>query len=91
MKSLELKKFISIDSYDEKSNENYQNCYIYEKRILPNYINSRSKGFIAKIEDLNKDCIKFHVPIFYTFGEIVRQNASLSGRAGPGRVELHRV
>ena len=33
MKLSEFKIFISIESYDEKSAENYRNCYAAENRI----------------------------------------------------------
>ena len=43
MKTSELNIFISVESYDEKTAENYRNCYVAEKRIV----------LIAEIYDLN--------------------------------------
>ena len=34
MKQSELKKFISVESYDERTVENYRNCYLTEKRMV---------------------------------------------------------
>ena len=34
MKPLELKMSISIESYDEKTTENYRNCYVAEKPTI---------------------------------------------------------
>ena len=34
LKPLEFKIFILVESYDEKTAENYQNCYVTEKRIF---------------------------------------------------------
>ena len=34
MKPSELKISISVESYDEKTAENYRNCYVAEKRIV---------------------------------------------------------
>ena len=34
MKPSEYKISIVVESYDEKTAENYQNCYIAEKRIV---------------------------------------------------------
>ena len=34
MKPPELKKIISVKNYDEKTAENYRNCYVAEKHIL---------------------------------------------------------
>ena len=49
MKPSEFKIFISVESCDEKTTENYQNCYVGEKRIL-NFQRYRSYILIAKIE-----------------------------------------
>ena len=46
MEPSEFKNSISVDSYDEKTGENYQNCYVAETRIvselskisIPNFI-----------------------------------------------------
>ena len=34
MKPSELEFSISVESYDEKTAENYRNCYVAEKRIV---------------------------------------------------------
>ena len=34
MKPSEFKIFISVESYDEKTSENYRNCYVVEKRFI---------------------------------------------------------
>ena len=33
-KSLKSKNFFSVGSYDEKTAEDYRNCYVAEKRIV---------------------------------------------------------
>ena len=33
MKQSQFKIFISVESYNEKTDENYLNCYVAEKRI----------------------------------------------------------
>ena len=67
MKPSEFKISIPVESYDEKTNENYRNCYASEKRIR----DIDSKFFIAQIEDFNKDCVKISRRyILYTNREI---------------------
>ena len=34
MEPSELKSFISVESYDEKTAENYRNSYVVENRII---------------------------------------------------------
>ena len=34
MESSEFKISISVESYDEKTTENYRNCYVAEERII---------------------------------------------------------
>ena len=46
-----------------------------------------TNNIITEIEDLNEDCVKFHVSIFYTFREISRQRTLQSGWVGSGRAE----
>ena len=58
MKLLELKISISVESYDEKTAENYRNCYVAEKRIVSKFKLTRSQICIAQIEDLNEVCVK---------------------------------
>ena len=38
MKPSEFKVSISVECYDEKTAENYQNCYVVEKRIVSKQI-----------------------------------------------------
>ena len=63
MNPSEFKTSISVECYYEKSDKNYQNSYIVEKRII-------SKLFqilIAQIEDLTKDCVKISRPYLLYF------------------------
>ena len=55
MKLSEFKFSISVEGYNEKTAENYRNCYVVEKRKCPNYQRYRSQILIAQIEDLNED------------------------------------
>ena len=50
MKPLGLKLYFSVESYDEKTYENYRNCYDVEKRIV--------SKLVPQIEDLSKECVK---------------------------------
>ena len=81
----EFKISISVKSYDEKYAENYQNCYVAEKCIVPYYQRYRSKILIAQIEVLSKYCQNVKFLSFITFREISRQRALESGRARSGR------
>ena len=47
--------------------------------LFSNYQRYRFQISIAKIEELNKDCVKFQVSILYTFREIRFQRALRSG------------
>ena len=47
--------------------------------LFSNYQRYRFKISIAKIEELNKDCVKFKFSILYTFRDISRQRALRSG------------
>ena len=49
IKPSEYKILISIESYDEKAAENYRNCYVAEKRIVPKL----SKTSIPKFDSTN--------------------------------------
>ena len=42
MKPLEFKIPISLESYDEKTADNYRNCYVAKKRI----VSKLSKGLV---------------------------------------------
>ena len=80
MKPSELKISISVESHDEKTVENYRNCYISEKRI----VSKLSKISISNFNTMNwrlggKFCYSL-ICIFNTFWEIRRQKASQSGR-----------
>ena len=65
MKPTEFKFSLSVESYDEKTAENYQNFYVAEKHIcmyFPDYQRYRSQILIAHIEDLDQDCVKISRP-----------------------------
>ena len=55
----ELKISISVESYDVKTVENYQNCYVAKQHLV-------SKLSIPNVdthlEDFNEDCVKISLP-----------------------------
>ena len=51
MKSSELKISISVESYDEKTAENYRDCYVAEKRIVSKLSKISMPNLIVQIED----------------------------------------
>ena len=56
---------ISVESYDEKTVENDWNCYGAEKPIgskLSKISKMSNQIHIAKIEDMNEDCVKIPRP-----------------------------
>ena len=57
MKSSEFKIYISVESYGEKTAENYRKCYVAEKCIISNYRRYRPK-LKVQIEDFNEGCVK---------------------------------
>jgi len=57
MKSSGFKISILVKGCDEKTAENYRNCYIAEKHIV-SYQRYQSQNLILQIEDLNEDCVK---------------------------------
>ena len=57
MNPWKLKISISVESYDEKTAENYLNCYAAEERIVCKLQRYRSKIIIAQIKNLNEDCV----------------------------------
>ena len=52
MRSSELKISIPVESYDEKTTENYRYCYIAEKRIISKLSKIWMPNIIAEIEDM---------------------------------------
>ena len=76
MKPSEFKISISVESYDEKTAENYRNCFVAEKHIVSKLLKISIPN--VQIEDLNVVCV--NIPHFYTFQEICGQRALLSGR-----------
>ena len=72
------------DVYEEKTAENYWNCYVDKKRI----VSKLSNILIPNLNSITwiKIMSKIHVPIFYTYRKISREKVSRSGRVGP----LHR-
>ena len=63
MKPSEFKISTSVESYDANTAENYQNCYVAEKRI----VSKLSKISISNLYNANQDLSEFDVPIFNTF------------------------
>jgi len=58
MKFPEFKILISIKSCDEKTAQNYQNCYVAEKHIVSKLSKISSQSLVAQFEDVNKICVK---------------------------------
>ena len=83
MNSSEFNISISVENYDEETDENYRNCYVAEKRIVSKLSKISIPILIAQIEDLNEGGVNISRPIFYTFRNISRQRALRSGRVGP--------
>ena len=77
MKSSEFKISISVKSFDEKTGENYRNCYVPENRIV------LTQRLIAQIEDLNKDCVKIPCPYLLYFWRNKPLKSVTVRRVGP--------
>ena len=58
MKPSELNISISAESYDEKTAENYRNCYVAGKRIISKLTERSIPNFNST--DLNGDCFKIY-------------------------------
>ena len=82
MKPSELKISISVKSYDEKSAENYRNCYVVEKSIISK-LSKVSQILIAQIEDLNEDGVQISRSYILYF---VIYKPSKSDTVGSGRL-----
>ena len=82
MKPSQFKISISVESYHEKTDENYQNSYIVEKGLFPNYQRYLSQIVIVQIEDSNEDCVKIQRPYLLYFP---RYKPSKSVTVEPGR------
>ena len=80
MKPSTFKISISVESPDKKNAENYRNCNVAEKCIIPNNQRYRSQILITEIEDLIENCVKICATNFYTFQEIGRKRAPRSVR-----------
>ena len=52
MKPSELKNFISVESYYEKTAENYRNCYVAEKRMVSKFSKISIPNFDSKLKKL---------------------------------------
>ena len=50
MKPSEFKISISVESYDEKTAENYRNCYVTEKPIVCKLSKMSIPNLVAEIE-----------------------------------------
>ena len=75
MEPSESKVSNSVEINDEKTVENYRNCYVVEKRI----VSKLSK--ITQIDALNEGCVKISCLYLLYFPRIGRQKALGSGRA----------
>ena len=73
----EFKISIYVESYDEKTTENYRNCYGAEMCRAFKLIDPIFEQYKLKIVS------KFHVPTFYTVREVSRKRVLLLGKAGP--------
>ena len=68
MRQSELKKIISVESYDEKTDEI---ATLRKSTLFPNYQRYQIQVLIAQIEDWNVDCVS----ILHSFREIRGQRA----------------
>ena len=63
MNQLEVKISISVESYDEeKSTENYRNCYVAKKIIVSKLSKVSIPNCNGKSVSMNKDCVKISRP-----------------------------
>ena len=86
MKPLEFKISISVENYNEKTAENYWNCYVTEKRIVPKLSKISIPNFNnILIEDLNEDCVKISPPYLLYFPKKNGPRALRFGWAALGR------
>ena len=88
MKPTKFKISISVESYDEKTTDNYRNCYIDEKHIVSKL--SKISILVVQIEDLNEDGVKssrLYILYFlrYKPSKGVTVGPVRSVRVGPGR------
>ena len=67
MKPSEFKISISVESYDEKTAENYRNCYVAEKHIAYKLSKISIPNLKRLIEDLTEDCVKIQLPYLLYF------------------------
>ena len=83
MKPSESKISLSLESYDEKTAENYRNCYVAEECIgFKLWKISIKKILLAQIGDFNRYCINISLPyILYS----LRNKPSKSVSVGSGR------
>ena len=58
MKASEFKISVPVESYDEKTAENYRNCYVAKKRIASKLSKISIPNLITQIEDWNEDYLK---------------------------------
>ena len=65
MKQPEFIISFTVESCDEKTARNYQNCYVAEKRIVSKLSKISTQIFIAQIGNFDKDCVKISIP--YSF------------------------
>ena len=79
MKPSDFIIFILVEIHDEKTAENYRNCYVAEKLI----VSKLSQILVSQIEDMNKDYVKIPGPYFVYFP---RKKPLKSVTVGPGRV-----
>ena len=62
MKPSEFKMSILVKSYNEKTAENYCNCYVAEKHTVSKLSRYGSQIVISQIEGLNEDCVNISRP-----------------------------
>ena len=85
MDSPELKNFISVESYDEKTVENYWNCYVAEKRVDSKLSKISIPNFSNKNWRLEWRLYKISQPhLLY----VPRNKTSKSVTVGPSRVGM---
>ena len=87
MQQSEFRISISVESYDEKTAENYRNFYVAEKPIVFK-ISKISITTIPQIKDLDEDCVKMSGPylIYFLRNKPSKSVTVGSGRGRPGRV-----
>ena len=82
VKPSEFKVLISVERYDEKTAENYRNCYVAEKRIVFKLLKISIPNFNSTNWTLEWRLFKDSRPYFLYLPRNKPSKSVMSGRAG---------